>query len=104
MVHPSGKFTLKLFMTFDEGLGSKRQLCFYSLVLELFLCYILYLSDSILCPSIFAQFLLSCLSVEEKPGNYDDDCFEKLARQDHNVTFGAQGVVGLRTRKPIFCR
>ena len=26
-------------LTFDEGLGPKRQLYFYSLVLEFFLCY-----------------------------------------------------------------
>ena len=44
--------------TFDEGLGSKHQSYFYSVVLELFLCYS-YLSDSTLRTSIFAQFLLS---------------------------------------------
>ena len=52
--------------TFDEELGPKCEIYFYSVVLELFLCYS-YLTDSSLRSSIFAQFLLCVLDVYHKP-------------------------------------
>ena len=55
----------KFFMTFDEGLDLKRQLYFYSMVLE-FSCLILYLSDSTLHMSIFAEFLLKITQITNK--------------------------------------
>ena len=42
---------------FDEGLGPKRHLYFYSLVLE-FSCVILYLSDSTLRIGIFCTVVM----------------------------------------------
>ena len=42
---------------FDEGLGPKRQSCFYTVVLEFFLCYSYLFDSTLLHTSIFAKFL-----------------------------------------------